>query len=559
MASGVDLDWAALADQEYVAGLYRARQLQDAAAYGLGVAKPAEEGPTGELLEDAERLKTDLRLYIRAAWPVLEPATGFVSNWHIDAIAEHLQAVTEGQILRLLMNVPPRCMKSLTTSVFWMTWEWTRTPWTRWMFLTYHDNLSTRDSVKSRRLIKSPWYQERWGHLYQMAGDQNLKTKFENNRSGFRLSSTMEGFATGEGGDRIVVDDPTNPKRAESEVMRDSANRAWDETISTRLNDPLKGAKVIMMQRQHVEDLTGHVLKKEADQGWVHLMLPMRYDPARRCVTVLGFEDPRTKPNQLLDPGRFPEPAVAAIARTLGPYGEAGQFQQEPYARSGGQFERAWFKPMDSIPGTWKMIWVRYWDQAGTEGGGKYTAGVLMGYCLQLGVVVISDVVRGQWGAGNRYTQIKLAAEMDALRFGVPANGTVAQPNKLAVLNVIEQEPGSGGKDSAQETLRYLRGYRAEAEPASGDKFIRADPLAGAAKNGDVYVLVKPWTDTYLSEMEAAGPGAKYLDQMDASSGAYNRLMKLKDQRVKTSGKGVDMKALDDEDFTQGQSGWVVR
>jgi len=549
------LDWTLLADAEYTAGLYRARQLQDAAALGLGVAKPREDGPTGELLEDADRLSADLKLYIRAAWPVLEPATSFVPNWHIDAIAEHLQAVSAGQILRLLMNVPPRCMKSLTTSVFWMTWEWTQTPWTRWMFLTYHDSLSTRDSLKCRRLIRSPWYQERWGHLYQLAGDQNLKTRFENSRSGFRLASTMEGFATGEGGDRIVVDDPTNPKRAESELMRESANRAWDETISTRLNDPSRGVKVVMMQRQHTDDLTGHILSKE--DGWEHLMLPMRYDPARRCVTSLGFGDPRTKPGELLDPGRFPEVAVAAIARTLGPYGEAGQFQQEPYARSGGQFERAWFKPMETIPGTWNMIWVRYWDQAGTEGGGKYTAGVLMGYCLQLGVVVIANVVRGQWGAGNRYQQIKLTAEMDALRFGRPANGSAAEPNKLKVLNVIEQEPGSGGKDSATETLRYLRGYRAEAEPASGDKFIRADPLAGAAKNGDVYVLVESWTETYLQEMEAAGPGAKYLDQMDASSGAYNRLMKLKDQRVRTSGKGISMDSLDDAEFTQ-PPGWIV-
>ena len=554
-----DLDWALLADPEYTAGLYLARQLQDAAAYGLGVAK-VDEGPSGEALDEANVLSSSLRAYTKAAWPIIEPAHPFVPNWHLDAIAEHLEAVTSGQLKRLLINIPPRCMKSLSVSVLWMTWEWTRLPSVQWLFLTWHADLCTRDSLRCRRLILGPWYQERWGHLYQLSPDQQTKVNFENNRRGARIAKTMSG-SRGQGGDRIVIDDPHNTEQAESEIQRSSVLRDWNEEISTRHNDPMTGATVVMMQRLHQQDLTGEILDNAEPGEWEHLMLPMRFDPKRRCVTSLGVQDPRTVEGDVLWPARFPADSVEfrAQERQLGPYGTAGQWQQEPYARAGGQFERAWFKPMDVIPGTWKMLWVRYWDQAGTEGGGKYTASVLMGYCLQLGVVVIADVVRGQWGAGNRYTQIKLAAEMDALRFGVPANGTVAQPNKLAVLNVIEQEPGSGGKDSAQETLRYLRGYRAEAEPASGDKFIRADPLAGAAKNGDVYVLVKPWTDTYLSEMEAAGPGAKYLDQMDASSGAYNRLMKLKDQRVKTSGKGVDMKALDDEDFTQGQSGWVVR
>lgn len=521
------------------------------------MAKPPEEGPVGEMAEEADRCRGSLREYIRAAWHVLEPGKRFVPNWHIDAISDHLSAVSSGDVKRLIINIPPGTMKSLTVSVFWMTWEWVSNPVARWLFLTHDIDLCSRDARRCRDLILSPWYQERWGHVYQLAPDQAAKLDFANTRRGSRVAKTMTG-ARGHGGERIVIDDPHNTRVVESEVMRKTTIRAWDEEISTRLRDQRSGAYVVMMQRLHQADLTGHILEIAEPGHWEHLMLPMRFDPARRCRTRL-FEDPRTDAGEWLWPEFIPpdSAAVREQERFLGPYGVAGQWQQEPYARSGGQFERAWFKPMDSIPGTWKMIWVRYWDQAGTEGGGKYTAGVLMGYCIQLGVVVIADVVRGQWGAGNRYQQIKLAAEMDALRFGVPANGAPAQANKLAVLNVVEQEPGSGGKDSAQETLRYLRGYRADAEPASGDKFIRADPFAGAAKNGDVYVLVKPWTEAYLAEMEVAGPGAKYLDQMDASSGAYNRLMKLKDQRVRTSGKGIDMRALDDEGFTQAP-GWIV-
>ena len=543
VAAAVGLDWSRLADPDYTAGVYRAKRLLDAAAFGLGLARK-DAGPTGMALEDSERLSASLSAYMREAWHVLEPHASFSPNWHLDAIAEHLTAVTRGEIRDLIMNIPPRCTKSLSVSVLWMTWEWTRMPWTQWMFSTYVDRLAIRDSVKCRRLIQSPWYQERWGHRFQLAGDQNAKTRFDNNRGGYRITSSVAGSITGEGANRLVLDDPHDPQGAESPQQRETTLRWIDETWSTRRNNPMTDARVVMMQRLHQQDATGHILANQ--EGWDHLMLPMRFDPKRRCVTSIGWSDPRSVEGELLHPARFPEEVVRQIEKSLGPYGVAGQMQQEPTARSGGQFERAWFitDRYDRVPTGSQMIWCRAWDAAGTEGGGAYTAGLLMGLRITDGLIFIKHVVRGQWGAANRDAQIRTTAEDDEGMGG-----------KRAVFHLFEQEPGSGGKDQAKHFVRMLAGYRVDAEPSSGDKFTRADPFAGACKNGDVHVLPGPWREAYLDEMEAAGPGAAYLDQMDVSSKAYNWLQSQWARHRVTAGLGVNMQALESAEL-ESESKW---
>src|SRR5215831_13906705 len=162
------------------------------------------------LRDDLERelARRRLREFVCQAWAVVEPATPFVAGWHIDAIVEHLEAVSRGQIRNLLINVPPRHMKSLLTSVFWPAWEWIRWPERRWLYSSYAAQLSIRDSIKCRRLIESPWYRHRWADRFALTSDQNTKGRFDNNRSGYRLSTSVGGAATGEGGDRIVCDDP---------------------------------------------------------------------------------------------------------------------------------------------------------------------------------------------------------------------------------------------------------------------------------------------------------------------------------------------------------------
>src|SRR3984893_3825149 len=193
---------------------------------------------------DAELASRSLGEFVRQAWPVVEPSTAFVPGWHIDAIIEHLEAVTRGQIRNLLINVPPRHMKSLLVSVFWPAWEWIAHPERRWLYSSYAASLSIRDSVQCRRLIESPWYRSRWGHIFSLTGDQNAKMRFDNNRSGYRLSTSVGGSVTGEGGDRIVCDDPHKVDEVHSDTVRKAATEWWDVAMSTRANDRKSSALV---------------------------------------------------------------------------------------------------------------------------------------------------------------------------------------------------------------------------------------------------------------------------------------------------------------------------
>lgn len=290
---------------------------------------------------EAELASRSLGLFTRLAWHVVEPAAQYVPGWHLDGINEHLEAVTRGEIRNLLINMPPRHMKSLAAAVFWPVWVWIRKPSYRWLFSSYAGSLSIRDSLKCRRLIESPWFQARWGSRFFLTGDQNAKMRFENDKTGYRIATSVGGAATGEGGDTVVVDDPHNVQERESDTIRDSTLIWWDETMSTRLNEPKTGSKVIVMQRVHEKDLSGHVL---AQGGYEHLCLPAEYEPSRSCVTSLGWKDPRSVAGELLWPDRIGQKEIADFKLRLGPSGYAGQFQQTPTPAGGGRFKQAWFR-----------------------------------------------------------------------------------------------------------------------------------------------------------------------------------------------------------------------
>lgn len=461
-------------------------------------------------LADESRDLSLLR-FAEQAWPIVEPKTPFQPNWHIEAIAEHLEAVWRGEIRNLLINVPPRHMKSLLVSVLFFAWGWTKEPSFRWLFSSYAQSLSTRDSVKCRRIVESAWYRQRWGHLFRLTSDQNQKTRFENDRTGYRLATSVGGSATGEGGDIVVADDPHNVKEAESDAKRSDVLLWWDEVMSTRLNDPRTGKQIIVMQRAHESDLSGHVLEQG---GYVHLMLPTEFESDRRCTTPLGFSDPRKKDGELLWPERFGADEVASAKTKLGSYGYAGQHEQRPAPRGGGMFKRHWFKIVPAIPAR-AISTVRFWDCAGTEGGGAYTAGVRMSLDAD-GRVYIEHVRRGQWEDAQVNSEILQTATTDGAHVKV----------------LEEQEPGSSGKAVVNSRRRALAklGRSYKGIPSSGDKMIRATPLATAAEAGLVSLVQNgdgsPWIREFLDEAEKFSPGAKYKDQVDAASGAHTELVK---------------------------------
>ena len=463
-----------------------------------------------------------LEHFVKQAWKVVEPKKPLVWNWHMGAVCEHLQAITEGQIRYLLINIPPRHTKSLTASVFWPCWEWgpQNLPHLRYVWSSYSDKLSTRDSLKSRRLLQSEWYQFLWGDRFSITSDQNQKTRYDNNETGYRIATSVRGVSTGEGGDRIGVDDPHNVKQAESDLIRNEALTWWDESMSTRLDDDRTGAHIIIGQRTHYADLSGHVIKKWEDgeiPELVKLILPARFEKERelnlKTLTPLDFEDPRTEEGEVLDEYRFPEPILTARERKMGAYAVAGQHQQRPAPRGGGFFKTENFVLMKNIPHIDIEEKVRYWDKAATKDGGKRTAGVLM-FRMKKNKryprFLIADCVKGQWAPGKRELIIRQTADLDSAEFG-------------NVLTYVEQEGGSGGKESALSTIANLEGHRCKADPVTGNKEVRAEPYADQIDIGNMGLLSRPWTREFIAEHEKA-PLGEFKDQWDASAGAFNRL-----------------------------------
>jgi predicted phage terminase large subunit-like protein len=294
---------------------------------------------------ERELYSRSLSEFVKAAWHVVEPSQPYVHGWHIDCVCAHLEAVTDGKITRLLVNIPPGTMKSLLIGVFWPAWEWGAKGLasTRYVTASHNQELAVRDTMKMRRLISSDWYQSRWPIL--LAKDQNEKTKFENASTGFRHSMAMKGL-TGSRGDRVIIDDPHSIEGALSDAERETTLRVFTETVPSRLSNPASSAIVVVMQRIHEHDVSGLILSDADKLGYVHLMLPMEYEPERGCDSPY-YPDKRTNDGELLFPERFPAEVVERDKKIMmikaGSQAVAGQFQQRPAARGGNIIRGEWF------------------------------------------------------------------------------------------------------------------------------------------------------------------------------------------------------------------------
>jgi predicted phage terminase large subunit-like protein len=316
-----------------------------------------------QLLEEMEtrameQARGGLRLFIERAWAVLEPATPFVPGFHIDAIADLLSAITNGQVLNALLLIPPRFAKSLSAAVFWPAYHWgpANKPSSKWIFNTYRLDLSLRDSGKRRILMGHPWYQRRWGSRFTLGTERfraDNSAKYENDRSGYHLSTSVGGGNTGEGANVLVFDDCNNIAEIYSEIARENVIRWFNEVMATRRNDAL-AARLVVQQRGHERDLAGALLQQG---GWDVLCLPNEYDPKRRCVLpAIGFVDPRTEPGELLCPARVSADQTAQLRTALGEQAYSAQFQQLAVPAEGGIWKRAWWRywvpPLHPLAGT---------------------------------------------------------------------------------------------------------------------------------------------------------------------------------------------------------------
>jgi len=298
-----------------------------------------------------ELASRSLYFFVKKAWSVIEPSTPFVDGWHIKAICEYLEACVMGEIRNLIINVPPRHMKSLLVNVFFPAWVWTTKSEKKFIFTSYGEDLAIRDSVQCRKLITSQWYLNNWD--VELRKDQNQKGSFENSKGGYRKSFGFGGGIVGEGGDFICVDDPIKPEDAHSDPVRNTVNSTYDSTISTRLNDPKQGVRLLIMQRLHQDDLSGHLLAGK--EHYEHLCLPAEYEGVR-FISSIGFVDPRKSNNELLWPERFGVAEIQSLKNTLSELGIAGQLQQRPSTVAGNIFKKEFFTNRidnDDVIGRW--------------------------------------------------------------------------------------------------------------------------------------------------------------------------------------------------------------
>jgi predicted phage terminase large subunit-like protein len=448
--------------------------------------------------------------FVREAWKVLEPTSDYVHGWHIDAICAHLEAVTRGEITRLLINVPPGSMKSLLVSVLWPAWEWGPCGLTSLRYLTtaFNDGPVKRDTRKSRDLILSDWYQALWPSVVLT---RTGETSFANDNTGTREGVAF-GSLTSQRGDRLIIDDPHSTETAESDAERTATTRKFREGATNRLNSQEKSAIVVIMQRLHANDVSGTIIALK--MGYVHLCLPMEFETARRCSTIIGFVDPRTAEDELLEPIRFGRKVVADLKRDMGSYAFAGQYQQRPAPRDGGLFKRSWFEFVGAVPVN--SIRCRGWDLAASKPKpGKqpdWTAGVRVARSPAK-VFYVENVVRIRDTPSVVESTLKNTASQDSIQVRIR----------------IPQDPGQAGKAQAETLIKLLAGYTAIAKPISGDKATRATPASAQAEAGNVKILrtgdpeKDAWIEPFLDEL-CSFPTGSFDDQVDGFADALNEL-----------------------------------
>ena len=446
---------------------------------------------------EREHCGRSFRNFIKQAWHAIEPDTPYKHNWHIDAMADHLQAVSNGDIKNLIINVPPGCMKSLSVCVFWPAWDWIENPHLRWLFASYASHLSARDSDRTRILIQSEWYQRLWGDKYSLT--KCTETNIRNDRLGFRLASSVGGVGTGERVHRTVNDDLVRANDALSGAMQKQAV-AHMEAMSTRGVDPKTYSQVLIMQRIAQNDPTAWAIER----GWDILMLPMEYEPSRKCVTSIGYSDPRTEDGELIWPDHFPSETIPNFKLSLGSYGYAAQMQQSPSPIGGGLIRGENFHRYNIPP---IIKYRRIYGDTAQKTAERHDYSVFQ--CWGLGVdgkIYLIDQIRGKWEAPE--------LKRRCVDFWVKHKALDDKTGALQRMGIEDKASGTGliqdiKRDNQIPIFPIQR---------SKDKYTRVTDILGYIESG--YVSIpdnSPFVSDFVAECEAftADDSHAHDDQID--------------------------------------------
>jgi predicted phage terminase large subunit-like protein len=465
---------------------------------------------------EREMCSRSLSYFVKRAWHVLEPSTPLKWGWAVDAICEHLEAVTNGDIQNLLATVPPGSMKSLLVSVLWPAWEWgpRDMPQLRYVSASNEEGLAVRDTRKCRTLLKSDWFQSRWE--IQFAKDQDGVKEYANTKTGMRWARTFHSI-TGARGDRLLLDDVLSSKKANSMAELLESRRIFTEDLPDRINDPDKSSIVAVQQRLHELDVPGLILEKSLP--YEHLMIPMEFEPDRKCYTSIGWEDPRTKEGELMFPERFSKSAVENLKLQKGSYAYAGQYQQRPGPRGGGIIKDKWWKWWVVQP---KVLWRRvYVDTAQKEGQEHdYSVFQCWGMCDD-GRIALLDQKRGKWETPDL---VRNARTFWNKHRAVQGMGALRQ------MKVEDKVSGTGLIQTIKKPERLPDGGVIPAIPVAAiqrnrDKVSRANDAAPQIEAGNVLLPQNAeWIDDYVSEFSAFPSGAND-DQCDPTFDAIQDML----------------------------------
>ncbi len=455
----------------------------------------------------AEMCRESFFVFFSEFWSCIA-AEKLKMTWYIQKLCDELQILSERVFKEqpkeydLIWNCPPGTTKSSILSIAWQPWIWTRMPSARFISGSHSESLALDLSRKSRDLVTSDKYARLFPEIH-LREDQNAKGYWVNTAGGIRRAVGVGGAVIGMHAHFIGIDDPIDPQGALSDLELASANSWTTETLSRRKVDVMVTPTAMIMQRLHQDDPTGNWLNRGTRTRHVVLPCDTTWEVKPQEWTDL-YED------GLLDPVRLPAQALEEAYKELGEAGYAGQLGQNPVPRGGAKFKIDRLSYQDRIPQKWKRSPIRYWDKAGTSKGGAFTVGTKEAVDDN-DKLWVTDVVRGQWDSGTRERIIITTAKADGKSTRV----------------VVEQEPGSGGKESAEATIRRLTalGFRCTLDKVTGDKELRADVFSQAVNLGDVIILKAPWNKEFIEELRFF-PVSKYKDQVDSASGAASALIK---------------------------------
>lgn len=459
----------------------------------------------------AEQARRSLAEFVKQAWPIIEPSTPLVWNWHLDVICNHVQALLEGRLGKqnLIINVPPGSMKSTIVSVCAPAWMWLHRPSWRGIFASGNEGVAIRDSLKCRDILDSGWYRITFAPRWTFTKDQNAKGHYKNTATGFRMAVSAGARISGDRGDAIFVDDPNDAAESFSKAARDQIITWWDQGAANRLSDMSSGSRCIIQQRLHEEDLTGHVMDREPEV-WDHLVIRQEHELATDAdpglpPTSLGWIDPRTEDGQLFFPARFPAAVVEGERRRLASSGYAGQHQQRPSAKEGEIFKRGFvqfYDPELPLPEFKRLV--MSWDTAFKEKQQNDPSCGLLGGEAERGIYLLDHV-------------------LDRMSYPALKEKAKAWAATRSISGLLIEDKASG--QSLIQELRQETSLPVVAVKVDTDKVSRAWVIIPTWEARRIFLpMGAPWVDAFLEELYSF-PKAAHDDQVDAFTQLVNYLV----------------------------------